>query len=44
MKHPRPHGIKTEERTHFDRLLWAMQKNKSFYLGVRQSKRFYLFW
>lgn len=38
MKHPRPHSAKKEERTHFDRLLWAMQKNKFFYLGLDGTK------
>lgn len=38
MKYPRPHSIKTEERTHFDRLLWAMHKNKFFYLGLDETK------
>lgn len=38
MKHPRPHGAKKEERTHFDCLLWAMQKNKFFYLGLDGTK------
>lgn len=38
MKHPRPHGAKEGERTHFDCLLWAMQKNKFFYLGLDGTK------
>lgn len=43
MKHPRPHGVKKEERTHFDRLLWAMQKNNFFYLGLDGTKILFIF-
>ena len=40
MKHPRPHDAKEGERTHFDRLLWAMQKNKFFLFGAGCNKNF----